>query len=158
MINLSINKKDQLLWEREAPLEESKALAKKIASELKSVTGRPFSLWLEGDLGSGKTTFTKELLYTLGLDRTVPVASPTYTYLLEYETDNGLCAHMDLYRFTEGVAFEEDEMLGHADYSGFILEWPGNVLLPDSMQATHKLHLSYINPDLRKYSFYESSS
>ena len=157
-MKFTVNEKDKLLWKKEAPLEESRTLAKKIASELKSVTERPFSLWLEGDLGSGKTTFTKELLYALGLDRTTPVASPTYTYLLEYETNYGLCAHMDLYRFTKGIAFEEDEMLGHADYSGFILEWPGNVLLPDSMQATHKLHLSYINPDLRKYSFYRSSS
>lgn len=149
-----VEKKDKKLWEKTIPLTGIKELAKEIVKELK--TKEPFSLWLEGTLGAGKTTFTKELLYALGLDRKIPVTSPTYTYLLEYKIDGKNYAHMDLYRFAEGVPFDEEELLGHEDYQGFILEWPSNVGLPDSLQATHKLHITSSKKEERTYSFYRS--
>ena len=58
--------------------EETFALAKRVADKLK---GGEIIL-LNGDLGAGKTTFTKGLARALGVKGTV--TSPTFTYVKEY--------------------------------------------------------------------------
>lgn len=64
---------------------------------------------LEGDLGAGKTTFTKGLAKGLGIKRTVN--SPTFTIIKEYTQGNLPLYHMDVYRLEES---EED--LGFEEY------------------------------------------
>lgn len=62
---------------------------------------------LEGDLGAGKTTFTKGFARGLGIKRTVN--SPTFTIIKEYEGRLPLY-HMDVYRVAdemEDLGFEE---------------------------------------------------
>jgi tRNA threonylcarbamoyladenosine biosynthesis protein TsaE len=54
-------------------------------------------LILSGPLGSGKTFFTRALCRAIGLPTRVPVTSPTFTLVHEFET-NPPCAHADLYR------------------------------------------------------------
>ena len=55
-------------------------------------------LLLNGDLGAGKTTFTKFLLARLGSSD--EVSSPTYSIVNEYDTENGKVYHFDLYRMS----------------------------------------------------------
>lgn len=62
---------------------------------------------LEGDLGSGKTVFTKGIAAALGIDENI--TSPTFTIIKEYEGELPLF-HMDLYRLNgniEGLGLEE---------------------------------------------------
>lgn len=62
---------------------------------------------LEGDLGAGKTTFTKGLALGLGIDKTV--SSPTFTIIKEYQGKLPLY-HMDVYRVQdsfEDLGFDE---------------------------------------------------
>ncbi|OEH91723.1 tRNA (adenosine(37)-N6)-threonylcarbamoyltransferase complex ATPase subunit type 1 TsaE [Bacillus solimangrovi] len=66
-------------------------------------------LTLEGDLGAGKTTFTKGLAKGLGVKRTVN--SPTFTIIKEYKGSRLPLYHMDVYRLEES---EED--LGFDEY------------------------------------------
>lgn len=64
-------------------------------------------LTLEGDLGAGKTTFTKGLALGLGISRTVN--SPTFTIIKEYHGRMPLY-HMDVYRVEdsyEDLGFDE---------------------------------------------------
>ena len=61
-------------------------------------------LTLEGDLGAGKTTFTKSIAKGLGITRTVN--SPTFTILKQYEGKYPL-NHLDVYRLADS-----DEDLG----------------------------------------------
>ena len=90
-----------------------------------------------GDLGAGKTTFTKGLAAGLGiLD---PVTSPTYTIVNEYETGKTPLIHFDMYRL--GSADDLFE-IGWDDYleRGAILavEWSENVeaaLPPDTVRV-----------------------
>ena len=51
---------------------------------------------LSGDLGAGKTTFTKG--FALGLDITRVIKSPTYTLIREYTKGRLPLFHMDMYR------------------------------------------------------------
>lgn len=80
-------------------------------------------LLLKGNLGAGKTTFTKELLVKLG--STNEVSSPTYSIVNEYDTPKGKVFHFDLYRLKN---IEEVYDIGMDDYlrQGVlsIIEWP----------------------------------
>lgn len=55
---------------------------------------------LDGDLGAGKTTFTKGLALGLGITRNVK--SPTFTIIREYQGGRLPLYHMDVYRLEEG--------------------------------------------------------
>lgn len=55
---------------------------------------------LDGDLGAGKTTFTKGLGKGLGIER--PIKSPTFTIIREYQSGRIPLYHMDVYRLEQG--------------------------------------------------------
>lgn len=55
---------------------------------------------LDGDLGAGKTTFTKGLAKGLGITR--PIKSPTFTIIREYQDGRIPLYHMDVYRLEAG--------------------------------------------------------
>lgn len=84
--------------------EETKAFASRLAERLQPGD----VITLEGDLGAGKTTFTKGLASGLGIWRVVN--SPTFTIIKEYAGDMPLY-HMDVYRLEES-----DEDLGFDEY------------------------------------------
>ena len=83
---------------------------------------------LDGDMGAGKTVFTKGVAKGLGIEE--EVTSPTYAYMNDYD---GRLFHYDCYRI-ESV--EQAERLGLGDYFDMggicIVEWAQNIapLLP----------------------------
>lgn len=80
------------------------------------------TLLLEGDLGAGKTTFTKGIGEGLGVKRMIK--SPSYTIIREYQDGRLPLYHIDLYRLDESGASE----LGLEEYfdgNGItVVEWP----------------------------------
>lgn len=83
--------------------EQTQEFAKKLAGFLQPGD----VIALEGDLGAGKTTFTKGLAQGLGVKKTVN--SPTFTIIKEYHGNLPLY-HMDVYRVEdsfEDLGFEE---------------------------------------------------
>ena len=75
---------------------------------------------LEGDLGSGKTLFTKGFAAALEIDETI--TSPSYNIIKEYYSGELPLYHMDVYRLEKDV-----ETIGLPDYFGkegiVIIEW-----------------------------------
>ena len=90
---------------------------------------------LNGDLGAGKTTFTKGIALGLGIQESI--TSPTYAYMNDYE---GKLFHFDCYRLTSG---EDAEALGLTDYfyaNGIcVIEWSENIksVLPQNCKIVN---------------------
>ncbi len=87
---------------------------------------------LDGEMGAGKTAFSKGVAAGLGIEE--EVTSPTYAYMNDYD---GRLFHYDCYRI-ESVA--QAESLGLADYFDMggicLIEWSQNIasLLPKNVK------------------------
>jgi len=84
---------------------------------------------LDGELGSGKTIFTKGIANALGINETI--TSPTFTIIKEYDGELPLY-HMDVYRLdgnTDGVGIEEYFTKGGV----VVIEWSETIknILPE---------------------------
>ena len=97
---------------------ETRAIAARFAAELKPGA----VLLLSGDLGAGKTAFTKGLAEGLGLDPG-EVTSPTFTLVHEYRGGRLPLVHVDLYRL-EKVDLDELGMDADLASQGVLaIEW-----------------------------------
>ncbi|MBJ7882720.1 tRNA (adenosine(37)-N6)-threonylcarbamoyltransferase complex ATPase subunit type 1 TsaE [Gelidibacter salicanalis] len=119
-------------------IEDIQSVADAILKQLTSKT-----LLFYGDMGSGKTTLIKALSKQLGTLEIVN--SPTFSIVNEYEIQNDLIYHFDLYRIEneeEALNFGIEDYL-FSDHYVFI-EWPERIahLLPeDYTKITIKLNL-----------------
>ena len=98
-------------------------ISKKILSNLSSTD----CLFLLGELGSGKTTFTRSLVHQLQEKNKVnktEVLSPTFNLLYEYEIKSIKVMHYDLYRLKVVKEIEQLGIFENLKNVITIIEWP----------------------------------
>ena len=95
------------------------ALARKIAPHLKCGD----VLKLEGDLGVGKTTFTRALIAALAGEE-IDVPSPTFTLVQQYDLPQFALFHFDLYRLKNSEELIEIGLEQALTEGVTVLEWP----------------------------------
>lgn len=123
--------------------EETRQLARKLAGLAEAGT----VLALDGELGAGKTAFSRAFAESLGV--TGNVNSPTFTIIKEYEGTKLPFYHMDVYR----ISLEEADELGLDDYffgkGVTIVEWASLIeeLLP---QNRLELYIHYLDENKRQ--------
>ncbi|MFI3256334.1 MAG: tRNA (adenosine(37)-N6)-threonylcarbamoyltransferase complex ATPase subunit type 1 TsaE [Psittacicella sp.] len=131
-------------------LENTSNFANKLSAILQKMEITPFlTIYLQGGLGSGKTTFTNYFLRSLGVQGVIK--SPTYTIVEDYKINNLKIKnifHMDCYRLNNP---EELEYIGFRDYleenrSIFLIEWPSKAIgsIPE---FDIEIHFHYINQE-----------
>jgi tRNA threonylcarbamoyladenosine biosynthesis protein TsaE len=100
-----------------------------VAARLSSLLRSGDVLCLSGDLGAGKTTFTRGLV--CGLGSPAAVSSPTFTLIHEYAGGRLNVVHMDAYRLGNVAELDDigfDEYLTRDD-SVMVIEWPERIAL-----------------------------
>lgn len=102
-----------------AGLPDTERLAARLAAELEP----GFIVFLSGDLGAGKTTFTRALLRALGYPGRVK--SPTFALLESYDLSRFQLYHFDFYRLSSDRDWIDagfDDLLGGSGVA--VIEWP----------------------------------
>lgn len=125
---------------------ETVALAKKTAEKLRGGE----ILLLEGDLGAGKTTFTKGLAEAFGI--TEEIVSPTFTLMQVYPLPKDIggikkIVHIDTYRLDDEQAFID---IGAMDFIGepdtvSIIEWPEKIT--GLLQEKKTIHIAFLHEE-----------
>ena len=120
---------------------EIDTLAKKIANYASENT----VIALIGDLGTGKTTFTKTCAKEFGVKENLK--SPTFNYVLEYLTGRLPLYHFDMYRLCNS---EEIYEIGYEDYINnggvALIEW-ADIILDDLPKEYIRIDFSYSTKD-----------
>lgn len=129
-------------------LKETKKFAKKFA---KLLVGGEVIL-LSGDLGAGKTTFTRCVLKALGVKG--DITSPTFTIMREYKTKRFNIYHFDMYRIgdsSEAREFGLEEYIYSGDSRSLVfIEWSENIA--DMLNGKFiKINISLLDDGKRKF-------
>jgi len=125
-------------------LDHLQLISKKIADEIL----KKDCIFLIGEIGVGKTTFTRSLINYLqkreGVDQT-EVLSPTFNLLYEYEIKKLKIMHYDLYRIKNSKELIQLGVFNENINSIKIIEWPE--LLKTNVTDRLELHISYASDE-----------
>lgn len=100
---------------------QTKKIAKDLAEKIKDKS--QLIIFLEGNLGSGKTTFTRHVLSYLGIKSFR--GSPSFSVANEYLIKGKKIVHMDLYRMETKDALEAMGICEYFEKNAiFFVEWP----------------------------------
>ena len=108
---------------------------------------------LSGDLGSGKTTFSRYLINSIykNQNKEPPniIKSPSFPILLTYELSNFEIYHYDLYRISKNSELIHLNIFEELNNSITLVEWPGTIL--DSLQNYNyfSIHFDILDENTR---------
>ena len=125
-------------------LDHLKLISNKIAEKV----SKNDCIFLIGEIGVGKTTFTRNLINYLQKKNEIKetdVLSPTFNLLYEYEIKNFKVMHYDLYRIKKSKELDELGIFKENFDSIKIIEWPE--LVETKITNRLEIYLDYSNKD-----------
>ena len=132
-------------------LDQLKSVSEKVADQLKEKD----RIFLTGEIGVGKTTFTRYLINYLQKkegSNTTEVLSPTFNLLYEYDLKNFKIMHYDLYRINNRKELNNLGIFQENENAIKIIEWPQLIDVPISDKL--EIHLDYAkNENQREIKF-----
>ena len=122
-------------------LEHLNSLSQKVADKLV----KNDCIFLIGEIGVGKTTFTRYLINYLQKkngEKITEVLSPTFNLLYEYDLKNIKIMHYDLYRIRDEKELKQLGIFLDKQDTIKIIEWPQLINIPLSDKL--EIHLDYV--------------
>ena len=101
-------------------------------------------IFLIGEIGVGKTTFTRYLINNLQIQKGLKeteVLSPTFNLLYEYEIKDLIIMHYDLYRIKKANELDHLGIFSENEKTVKIIEWPDLIKTPLANKL--EIHLEY---------------
>ena len=123
--------------------ETTRELAKNFSNYLKGGE----IIFLYGEMGVGKTTFVKYLINQLLVKKnlqTKEVTSPTFNLLNEYEIDNLIIKHYDLFRLKNESEIKNLDLFDQNKNTITLIEWP-ELIEKENVKKTIDLVFNYEN-------------
>jgi len=123
--------------------ETTRELAKNFSNYLKGGE----IIFLYGEMGVGKTTFVKYLINQLLIKKnlqTTEVTSPTFNLLNEYEVDNLIIKHYDLFRLKNESEIKNLDLFDQNKNIITLIEWP-ELIEKENVKKTIDLVFNYEN-------------
>ncbi len=123
-------------------LENLNLISKKVADQIKVND----IIYLLGEIGVGKTTFTRYLINYLQKKENLKVTevlSPTFNLLYEYDFQNFKIMHYDLYRIKENKELKNLGIFSRGESTIKIIEWANLIKTPLSNKL--EVHFNYTN-------------
>ena len=132
-------------------LDQLNSLSKKVADQLKEKD----CIFLIGEIGVGKTTFTRHLINNLqkqkGLKET-EVLSPTFNLLYEYDIKDLKIMHYDFYRINKADELDNLGIFSDRLNAIKVIEWPDLIKTP--IKNKLEIHFEYgQNDNVRNIKF-----
>ena len=125
-------------------LEQLNSFSEKVANQLKEKD----CIYLTGEIGVGKTTFTRYLINYLQKkegSKITEVLSPTFNLLYEYDLKKFKIMHYDLYRLKNEKELNTLGIFQENENEIKIIEWPSLLKAPISDKL--EIHLDYAKHD-----------
>ena len=125
-------------------LDQLNSFSQKVADHL---TKKDY-IFLSGDIGVGKTTFTRYLINYLQKkegSKATEVLSPTFNLLYEYDLKKYKIMHYDLYRIKNVKELNNLGIFQENENAIKIIEWPGIIKISTSDKL--EIHLDYVKYD-----------
>ena len=123
--------------------ETTRELAKKFSNYLKGSE----IIFLYGEMGVGKTTFVKYLINQFQIKKKLQiteVTSPTFNLLNEYEVDDLVIKHYDLFRLKDKSEVKNLDLFDNNKNTITLIEWP-QLIIKDNLIKTIDLIFNYEN-------------
>ena len=123
--------------------ETTRELAKNFSNYLKGGE----IIFLHGEMGVGKTTFAKYLINQFLIKKnlqTTEVTSPTFNLLNEYEIDNLIIKHYDLFRLKNESEIKNLDLFDQNKNTITLIEWP-ELIEKENVKKTIDLVFNYEN-------------